>query len=269
MSGAVRRIVLAAVLLACGRLPAGAAITLDVTLSPEVRGDGVHVVVRVRNRGGDPANDVIPRLRFENAARNGLPQHLNAGDTHEWPVDFARPEHDGRYPLTATVSYADNGYRGYSAVSAALVDVGSVPPSGIHGAVAPLAVDVEAPLVITVQNDDPTPRKLTAGALLPDELGGWRDLGRLAATPGRPATLQTPVQVRGAVAGSAYGVQVVVRAVSGDVQTAALLPGTIRVVGATPLDWKQVVRRIAIGLGGLFVVTELVLGVRALRRRRA
>ena len=269
MVSRVARRVVVAVLLACVRAPAGAAITLDVTLSPEVRADGVHVVARVRNRGTDAANDVIPRLRFENAARNGPPEHMNPGDTHDWPVDFPRPEHDGRYPLVATVSYADNGYRGYSAVSAALVDVGAVVPSGIRGTVAPLAVDVEGSLVITVQNDDPTPRKLTAGLLLPDELGGWRDLGRVAATPGHPATLSAPVQVRGAVAGSAYGVQAVVRAVTGDVETAALLPGTIRVLSATPLDWKQVVQRVAIGLAVLFVVTEVVLGVRALRRRHA
>ena len=134
------------------------------------------------------------------------------------------------------------------------------------------ACGVRAELLTARQVRDTEPlvsQHAVAGLLLPDELGGWRDLGRVAATPGHPATLSAPVQVRGAVAGSAYGVQAVVRAVTGDVETAALLPGTIRVLSATPLDWKQVVQRVAIGLAVLFVVTEVVLGVRALRRRHA
>ncbi len=250
--------------------PARAVITLDVMLVPAVRADAVGTVVRVQNRGGDVANDVIPRVRFEGAVRNGLPEKLTPGSGHEWTVELPRPPHNGRYPLLVTVSYNDGGYRGYSAVSAALVDVGSSAPIGVRGSVAPLSLDVEGRLAVTVHNDLPTSRKLTAGILLPEELGGWQDLGRVDAVPGKPATLSVPVQVHGALAGSSYGVQVVVRATTAETETATLLPGTIRVVAAAPIDWKTRLQQIAIRLGVLFVVVEVALtALRWWRRREA
>jgi hypothetical protein len=251
-------------------VPARAVITLDVTLLPTVTSDRIGTVVRVRNRGGDAANDVIPRLRFEGAVRNGLPEKLLPGKSHDWTVDLPRPPHDGRYPLLATVSYNDGGYRGYSAVSAALVDVGTAPPAALHGSVAPLSVDVEGRLAVTVHNDDPAPRKLTAGLLLPEELGGWQEVGRVDATPGKPATLSLPVQVHGALAGSTYGVQVVLRASTGEAETATLLPGTIRVIAAAPVDWKALLQRTAIQLAACFVLVEVALaGWRWWRRTQA
>jgi hypothetical protein len=254
----LRRVAL--LLLTLAAAPARAAITLDVTLLPEVRRDGIGAVVRVRNRGGDAANDVIPRVRFEGAVRNGLPEKLLPGKSHDWTVELPRPPRDGRYPLLATVSYNDGGYRGYSAVSATLVDVGTAPPAAIRGTVAPLSVDVEGNLAVTVHNDDPAPRRLTAGLLLPEELGGWRDVGRVDATPGKPVTLSVPVQVHGALAGSSYGIQVVVRAATAAAETAALLSGTIRVVAPAPTDWKALSKRVAIWLAGMFVLAELGLG---------
>lgn len=247
--------------------PARAVITLDVTLLPTVRADGVGTVVRVRNRGNDAANDVIPRVRFEGAARNGLPEKLPAGKSHDWTVELPRPPRDGRYPLLVTVSYNDGGYRGYSAVSAALVDVGQAPPAGVRGSVTPLALDVEGRLAVTVQNDDPAPRRLTAGVLLPEELGGWQDAGRVDAVPGKPATLSIPVQVHGALAGSSYGVQVVVRAATADTETATLIPGTIRVVAAAPVDWKTRLRQVALLLAALFLAAEIGLAARRWWRR--
>ena len=261
------RLVAAALVVLLAAAPSRAAITLDVTLIPAVKADGVDTVVRVRNRGGDAANDVIPRVRFEGAVRNGLPEKLLPGKSHDWTVELPRPPRDGRYPLLVTVSYNDGGYRGYSAVSAALVDVGQAPPVGIRGSVAPLALDVEGKLAVTVQNDDPAPRRLTAGVLLPEELGGWQEAGRVDAVPGKPATLSIPVQVHGALAGSSYGVQVVVRAASADSETATLLPGTIRVVAAAPVDWKERLRQLAVAMGVLFVVVEVVLAARRWWRR--
>jgi len=255
------RVAAAAALVVLLAAASRAAITLDVTLLPTVKADGVGTVVRVRNRGNDAANDVIPRVRFEGAVRNGLPEKLLPGKSHDWTVELPRPPRDGRYPLLATVSYNDGGYRGYSAVSAALVDVGQAPPVGVRGSVTPLALDVEGRLAVTVQNDDPAPRRLTAGVLLPDELGGWQDAGRVDAVPGKPATVSIPVQVHGALAGSSYGVQVVVRASTADAETATLLPGTIRVVAAAPVDWKTRLRQLAIATAVLFVVAEVGLAV--------
>lgn len=256
------RVVAAALVVLLAAAPSRAAITLDVTLIPAVGADGVGTVVRVRNRGGDAANDVIPRVRFEGAVRNGLPEKLLPGKSHDWTVALPRPPRDGRYPLLVTVSYNDGGYRGYSAVSAALVDVGAAPPVGIRGSVTPLALDVEGKLAVTVQNDDPAPRRLTAGVLLPEELGGWQEAGRVDATPGKPATLSVPVQVHGALAGSSYGVQVVVRAATADAETATLLPGTIRVVAAAPVDWKERLRQLAVAMAALFAVVEVGLAAR-------
>ena len=251
-----------ALLVLLAAAPSRASITLDVTLLPAVRADGVGTVVRVRNRGGEAANDVIPRVRFEGAVRNGLPEKLLPGKSHDWTVDLPRPPRDGRYPLLVTVSYNDAGYRGYSAVSAALVDVGNAPPIGVRGSVAPLSLDVEGRLAVTVNNDDPSARKLTAGVLLPEELGGWQEIGRVDAVPGKPGALSIPVQVHGALAGSTYGVQVVVRASTADTETATLLPGTIRVVAAAPVDWKTRLQQLAIWLAALFVVAEIGLAAR-------
>lgn len=259
-----------ALLVLLAAAPSRASITLDVTLLPAVRADGVGTVVRVRNRGAEAANDVIPRIRFEGAVRNGLPEKLLPGKSHDWSVELPRPPRDGRYPLLVTVSYNDAGYRGYSAVSAALVDVGSAPPVGVRGNVAPLSVDVEGRLAVTVHNDDASVRKLTAGVLLPEELGGWQELGRVDAVPGKPASLSVPVQVHGALAGSTYGVQVVVRAATAETETATLLPGSIRVIAAAPVDWKARLQQVAFWLGVLFVLVEIGLaGLRWWRRTQA
>src|SRR5262249_32758982 len=140
--------------------PSGAragSITLETTIKVEV-GQMVKVTLTGRNKGNDTANDVTPSFRFENAVRKGkLVDHMPPKSSQEWTVEFPLPEKKGRYPLLCTVSYTDPGFRGYSAVSASMVDVGGVFPARLRGTVSSIRVDSDGKLELTLESAEPEP----------------------------------------------------------------------------------------------------------------
>jgi hypothetical protein len=256
----------AAVLLAVAlALPASAhagAITLETTLRTTVAED-VKATVLVRNTGTDTAHDVRPRVRFEDAERLGeLVRELPPRSSHEWTVDFPRPATRGRYPLLVTVSYNDPGFRGFSAVSATLVDVDGVFPGRFHGSVSKLSVDAEGTLTIVLVNDDTVAHEAHLSVFLPDELGGVRDVGVQQQPPGQARTITVPIRNHGALAGSRYPVYAVVR-VDAEPHSAALLVGTVDVITSTAIDWQAYLPRSALVLAIAFLVTEITLALLA------
>ncbi len=233
-------------------------ISLETTLKVDV-GDAVRVTITVRNRGNDTAGDVTPKLRFGDAVRGAkLADRMGPGSTHEWSVEFPKPDRPGRYPLLSTVSYTDPGFRGFSAVSATLVDIGGVFPARIRGTVSKISLDGDGTLEVTVQSDDAQARSIQMSTLLPDELGGIADLGRAQVTRGQPRSFRVPIQNHGALPGSHYPVYAVARASDGDHETAALLLGSVDVAAASAIDWETYLPGTAVGLTVIFLAAEIM-----------
>ncbi len=257
-----------ALLLATPALARGGSITLETTLRTTV-GATVQVAVVIRNTGTDVAHDVRPRARFLGEERTGeIARQIGPGGTHEWTFDFPRPTARGRYPVLVTVPYADPGFRGFSALSATTVDVDGVFPGRFRGGVSHLAIDTDASLTVTIVNDDTMERTARLAVFLPDELGGFRELGPYQFAPGKTVTIPVPVRNHGALAGSRYPVYAVLT-VDDDPRTAALLSSMVDVVATVAIDWQVYLPRAAIALAACWVAVEIMLGVLAWRRRPA
>lgn len=254
--------------LALPALARAGAITLETTLRTTV-GPTVQVTVAIRNTGSDVAHDVRPRARFLGEERTGeIARQIGPGGSQEWTFDFPRPATRGRFPLLVTVPYADPGFRGFSALSATTVDVDGVFPGRFRGGVSRLAIDTDATMTVTIVNDDAIARKARLGVFLPDELGGFRDLGPYDFAPGKTVTIPVPVRNHGALAGSRYPAYAVIT-VDDDPRTATLLSSMVDVVASVAIDWQVYLPRAAIVLGACWVAVEIILGVLAWRRRPA
>jgi len=254
--------VLAAALLATPPAGHAGSITMETTIKVEV-GPTVKVTLTGRNKGNDTANDVAPSFRFDNAVRKGkLVDHLPPKGSQEWVVEFPVPEKKGRYPLLCTVSYTDPGFRGYSAVSASMVDVGGVFPARLRGSVSSIRLDSEGTLDVTIESAEPELHDYSVTAFLPDELGGIRDVGKVRASTKETGKLSIPITNHGALGGSRYPVYAIIRTTDGDHTTAAMLTGSIEVTSSTPWEWQSGLRWAAKILVAVWLLTEIGLRMR-------
>lgn len=239
-------------------------ITLETTLTPTVGDTLVTVTVAVRNTGTDTANNVKPKLRLGDEERTGdLVRELAPQKRREWTFEFPRPAHPGRLPVLSTVAYNDGGFRSFSAISAALADVGEPVPPRLHGSMESVELSGAAKAKVSITNDADVAREVRLALALPEELGGWRDLGIQRQEPGQTRELRVAIENSGALAGSRYAVWAVARTVDGDRETVQLLPAMATVTTPRGIDWQSNLGRIAMWLGVAFVVVEVVVQLRA------
>ncbi|MFN8545494.1 MAG: hypothetical protein U0807_14965 [Candidatus Binatia bacterium] len=241
-------------------------ITLETTLSSQV-GEAVRVTVLVRNTGSDVAHDVKPRILLGDASQAGeLVRELAPQRRNEWTFDVARPARPGRYPLLATVAYNDAGFRGFSAVSAVTVDVEGAAPPALQGSLSSVALSGEGNVTLNVTNAASAARDVRLGLFLPDELGGWRDLGTVRLEAGKSRAVDARVQNAGALAGSRYAIYGVARVAGAERDTAQLFAATATVTQTRAIDWQGHLTEIALYLGAAFLLLEAALRALAARR---
>lgn len=228
-------------------------ISIETTLQASV-GEKVKITVIVRNQGNDAARDVTPRMRF-NGAQHFAPlvESLPPRAKREWTHEFPLPAEAGRYPLLVTIAYNDNGFRGFSAVSAHVVDVGGgAYPPRVGGRVEPLAIDTEGKLHMVLEGQGSSASEVRLRLHLPDELGGLIDMGKVPI--GR---ITARLRNHGALPPSTYPVYAVVEADEDGHHTTALLLGTISVRTSAALGVQRHLPQVALVLAVLFVVAEL------------
>src|SRR5262249_20491147 len=213
-------------------------ITLETTLTPQVAETVVKVTVAVRNTGTDTANNVKPRLRLGDEERTGdLVRELDPQKRREWSFEFARPTHPGRFPVLSTVAYNDGGFRSFSAISAATADVGEPVPARLHGTMESVELSGSARSKVSITNDADVARDVRIALALPEELGGWRDLGAQRQEPGQSRELRVAIENGGALAGSRYAVWAVARTTDGERETVQLFPAMATVTTPRTIDW--------------------------------
>jgi hypothetical protein len=209
-------------------------ISLELTASPEVRGDGSLVVsLRVRNVGDETASSVSPTLRFrgETVPGDAAPQ-LPPQQTLEtrFTVEDAGLV-TGRWPYAVAVAYADANQYPFHALHAGTVVVGSPPPPQVAVlGVEPLQLATAASLEATLKNLSDVARSLAVSLHLPGGIELEQPIPPVELEPWGERTISASLRNRTGLPGSRYGAFVSVEYDEGGVHQALVVPAGLEIV---------------------------------------
>jgi len=258
------------VLIAClGALPAAAkSISINMSITPEVRAGALAVRIKVSNTGDEAASSVTPLVRMgDKEARGTRREALAPNESMEETLNLSTGElGPGRWPLRVAVDYTDANQYPFQALHVALVTVGNPSPARIalpEVKIPPLAEDVE--MSARVKNLSGAARKVRVTAYVPEGLEVTAGAPEIDVEPWGEKTVSIDLKNRTALAGSRYPLFASAEYDDGGTHYAVIGNGVVEIGASSPVVAPTL--RI---IGGVLLVGWLILiGWRLLRRRSA
>ena len=196
-------------LIAClTALPAAAkSISINMSVTPEMRAGALAVKVKVSNTGDEAASSVTPVLRMgDKEVRGTRRETLGPNESLEDTLELATGElGPGRWPFRVAVDYTDANQYPFQALHVALLTVGNPAPARIalpEVKIPPLADSVD--MTARVKNLSGTARKVKVTAFVPEGLEVTQAAPEIDVDPWAEKTVSIDLTNRTALAGSRY-----------------------------------------------------------------
>jgi hypothetical protein len=188
--------------------PAGAgSISINMSVTPEVRAGALAVRLKVSNGGDEAAGSVTPVVRMgDKEARGTRRESLAPKESMEDTVNLPIGElAAGRWPFRVAIDYTDANQYPFQALHVALVTVGNPSPARI--ALPEVKVEKlsdEGEMTAKVKNLSGDARKVKITAFVPEGLEVTSAAPEIDVEPWGEKTVTIDLKNRTALAGSRY-----------------------------------------------------------------
>jgi hypothetical protein len=245
---------------------AAKSISINMSITPEVRAGELAVRIKVSNTGDEAAGSVTPVVRMgDKEARGTRREALAPNESMEETVTL--PIGDigaGRWPFRVAVDYTDANQYPFQALHVALVTVGNPSPARI--ALPEVKVEKlsdEGEMTAKVKNLAGAARKVKIAAYVPEGLEVTSAAPEIDVEPWGEKSVSIDLKNRTALAGSRYPLFAAAEYDDEGTHYAVVGTGVVE-IGAS----SSIVRPTLLTIGGVLVVGWLVLiGWRLARRR--
>ena len=250
------------------RPAAAKSISINMSITPEVRAGALAVRLKVSNSGDEAAGSVTPVVRMgdkeaRGTRRESLAPNEAMEDTLNLPIGDLAP---GRWPFRVAVDYTDANQYPFQALHVALVTVGNPSPARIalpEVKVPKLSEDGE--MSAKVKNLSGDARKVKITAYVPEGLEVTAAAPEIEVEPWGEEAVTVDLKNRTALPGSRYPLFATAEYDDAGTHYAVVGTGVVEIGAASPI-----VRPTLLIVGGVLLAGWLVLiGWRLARRRSA
>jgi hypothetical protein len=257
------------VLIACltARPAAAKSISINMSITPEVRAGALAIRLKVSNTGDEAAGSVTPVVRMgdkeaRGTRREALAPNESMEDTLNLPIgDLAA----GRWPFRVAVDYTDANQYPFQALHVALVTVGNPSPARIALPEVKVAkLSDEGEMTAKVKNLSGEARKVRITAYVPEGLEVTSAAPEIDVEPWGEKTVTVDLKNRTALAGSRYPLFTSAEYDDQGTHYAVVGTGVVEIGASSPI-----VRPVLLYSGAALLAGWLVLIGWRLARRRA
>jgi hypothetical protein len=263
----LRRAALLVLISVLAARPAAAkSISINMSITPEVRAGALGVRLKVSNTGDEAAGSVTPLVRMgDKEARGMRRESLGPNESMEDTVNLAIGDLSaGRWPFRVAVDYTDANQYPFQALHVALVTIGNASPARI--ALPEVKVEKlsdEGEMTAKVKNLSGVARKVKVTAYVPEGLEVMAAAPEIEIEPWGEKTVSVDLKNRTALAGSRYPLFATAEYDDEGTHYAVVGTGVVEIGAA-----NTSVRPTLLIVGGVLVAGWLVLiGWRLARRR--